>query len=197
MIWMLFLTGWSPILPQPTHFQPEKVVKVVFTVDDRPEDNTSDTLFYHQRPSMATDYRGQPPNARGRNEAVSFSSFAFDGGSRSFRDTLEIQLVLQVFWVRTSSWARTMPPSQHTLEHEQLHFDITRLVAERFRRKVLEMPLTIDDHESRIQFEYLEYFRMMHDLQDEFDAATRGGLDAAAQREWVRKIRGELKTLGV
>lgn len=195
----MILTGCLCCLPgqEPARPAQERVVKVVFTMDDRPEDNRSDTLFYHQRASIAADYRGQPPNAHGRNEAVSFSSFAFDGGSRSYRDTLEIHLVLQVFWVKRSSWARTMPPNQHTLEHEQLHFDITRLVAERFRRKVMEMPLTIDDHESRIQYEYLEYFRMMHDLQDEFDDATRGGMDPAAQQQWLHKIRNELIAYGV
>jgi hypothetical protein len=174
----------------------QTVVKVVFREDDRPEDKNSDTLFYHQRASSAEDYRGRPPSSP-KSEAVSFTSFAFDGSSRRFRDTLEITLVLQVFWVKSSSWLRSRPPSQHTLEHEQIHFDITRLVAEGFRKKVQEMELTMDDHDSRIQYEYLESFREMNRRQEEFDDAVRSGLDVAGQRAWREKIRNALLEAGV
>ena len=174
----------------------QTVVKVIFREDDRPEDRQSDTLFYHQRASSAEDYRGRVP-ASAKSEAVSFTSFAFEGGSRRFRDTLEVTLVLQVFWVKSSSWARSHPPSRHTLEHEQIHFDITRLVAEGFRRKVLNMELTIEDHESRIQYEYLESFREMNRRQEAFDDAVRSGLDAAEQRIWREKVRNALLDAGV
>lgn len=183
------LTGQEPPTTQ-------TVVKVIFREDDRPEDNRSDTLFYHQRASTADDYRGRVPSSP-KSEAVSFTSFAFDGSSRQFRDTLQITLVLQVFWVKSGSWIRSRPPSQHTLEHEQIHFDITRLVAERFRRKVLEMELTTDDHESRIQYEYLESFREMNRMQEEFDDAVQSGLNVAGQRTWRDRIRKALLDAGV
>lgn len=175
-----------------------KVVKVIFLTDPRPEEASSDTLFYHQRAIKPEDFRASPRRSGpGKNEAISFTSFAFDGSSRQFRDTLEITLVLQVFWVKSSSWLRTRPPSAHTMEHEQLHFDITRLVAERFRKKVLQMPLTADDHESRIQYEYLESFRDMNRLQDEFDEKVHHGINGFMQQEWKRKIRQDLIAEGV
>jgi len=186
------------LLPSPNG-DSGKVVKVIFLTDPRPEEAASDTLFYHQRAIRPERFfvpaQGVP--APGKNEAISFTSFAFEGSSRQFRDTLEITLVLQVFWVKTSSWLRTRPPSTHTLEHEQLHFDITRLVAERFRKKVMQMPLTADDHRSRIQYEYLESFRDMNRLQDEFDDKVHNGANALYATEWKRKIRQELIAEGV
>lgn len=180
----------------PATLTAQKVVKVIFREDARPEDRNSDTLFYHQRAASADDYRGRAPLSP-KSEAVSFTSFAFEGGSRQFKDTLEVNLVLQVFWVKSSSWLRRRPPDKHTLEHEQIHFDITRLVAERFRRKVLEMELTADDHDSRIQYEYLEYFREMNRMQKAFDDEVRSGMDAAGQRAWREKIRKALVDAGV
>lgn len=191
---LLLLCCWG--LLQSAPYPAPKVVKVVFTVDDRREDPGSDTLFYHQRAARAEDFRGSPRRP-GPTEAVSFTSLGFDGGSRQYRDTLEVFLVLQVFWVKSASWARTLPPGRHTLEHEQLHFDITRLVAERFRRKVLQMPLTTDDHESRIQYEYLESFREMNHLQEDFDNAVHQGMNIAAQDEWRRWVRDSLRAAGV
>lgn len=174
----------------------DPVIKVVFVSENRPEDPSSDTLFYHQRHIAPSDFLGRSSSS-GRSEAVSYTSFAFDGSTRQYRDTLEIRLVLQVFWVKSSSWSRTMPPSRHVLEHEQLHFDITRLVAERFRHKVLSMPLTPDDHDSRIQYEYLESFREMNRMQEEYDNAVNRGMNVIAQQEWLRRIRNELRGFGV
>lgn len=174
----------------------KEVVKVIFVEDARPEDESSDTLFYHQRLAQPRDYRAAPRQG-GRNEAVSFTSFAFDGSTRKFRDTLEITLVLQVFWVKSASWSRTMPPGAHTLEHEQIHFDITRLVAERFRKKILQLPLTIEDHDSRIQYEYLESFREMNRLQEEFDNDVHSGQNAVRQQQWRDRIRQALRREGV
>ncbi|RPE13612.1 hypothetical protein EGT74_08890 [Chitinophaga lutea] len=197
------LTGNPSPAPGARHFgySPQgksslEIIKIIFVEDARPEDENSDTLFYHQRPVQARDYRGAP-RPGSRNEAVSFTSFAFDGSSRRFRDTLEITLILQVFWVKSASWSRTMPPSQHTLEHEQIHFDITRLVAERFRKKIMRLPLTMDDHDSRIQFEYLESFREMNRMQEAYDDEVHSGQNAARQLEWRRKIRQELIGEGV
>ncbi|WP_343700505.1 hypothetical protein [Chitinophaga sp.] len=174
----------------------QEVVKVIFVEDSRPENERSDTLFYHQRAAEARDYRGKA-RAGGKSEAVSFTSFAFDGGTRRFRDTLEIRLVLQVFWVKSASWTRIMPPSYHTLEHEQIHFDITRLVAERFRKKILQLPLTMEDHDSRIQYEYLESFREMNRMQEQFDEEVHSGQNAARQAEWRNRIRQALLAEGV
>ena len=193
--------GWSGGKNPAGHLLPRakpsrEIIKIIFVEDARPEDEASDTLFYHQRPVQARDYRGAARTG-GRNDAVSFTSFAFDGSTRRFRDTLEITLVLQVFWVKSASWSRTMPPSQHTLEHEQIHFDITRLVAERFRKKIMRLPLTIDDHDSRIQFEYLESFREMNRMQEAYDDEVHSGQNVARQQEWRRKIRQELISLGV
>ena len=90
-----------------------------------------------------------------------------------------------------------MPPNRHTLEHEQLHFDITRLVAERFRKKILQLPLTLEDHDSRIQYEYLESFREMNRLQEEYDDDVHSGQNAVRQQQWRERIREALLGEGV
>ncbi|MGN7719609.1 hypothetical protein [Chitinophaga sp. 22620] len=190
------LPDYQASSPQPgPPLRKEPIIKVVFVSENRPEDPSSDTLFYHQRHIIPGDFLGRS-SASGKSEAVSFTSFAFDGSTRQYRDTLEIRLVLQVFWVKSSSWSRSMPPSRHVLEHEQLHFDITRLVSERFRRKVLAMPLTIDDHDSRIQYEYLESFREMNRMQEDYDNAVYGP-NTSSQQVWAQRIRNGLKELGV
>ncbi len=59
------------------------------------------------------------------------------------------------------------------------------------------MPLTIDDHESRIQYEYLESFREMNRLQDEFDDEAHHGANGIAEQLWKDRIRTALREEGI
>jgi len=83
----------------------------------------------------------------------------------------------------------------YSLAHEQLHFDITYLVARRFMNKVRELPLTKEDFDSMIQYEYLESFREMNRLQEDFDGETRHGTVISAQLEWNKKVARGLEEI--
>ncbi|MCK7558637.1 hypothetical protein MKQ70_28030 [Chitinophaga sedimenti] len=140
------LMGYTAMAQKP------RALKVVFEYDARP--NQADTVFHDINTQITTaDFTGRPSRS-GPSEAVSFTSFSYEGGSRQTPDSLIVTLYLQVFMVKGSSRIRGSLSLSHTPEHEQLHFDITRLVGERFRQKVLSMPLTIDDYDGRIQYEY-------------------------------------------
>ena len=70
--------------------------------------------------------------------------------------------------VRGMSWV--IPPAQdaYGLSHEQLHFDITKLVVERFKKKIAAMKADlVIDLNSMIQYEYLESYREMNQLQNQ------------------------------
>ncbi|UYQ92812.1 hypothetical protein MKQ68_22280 [Chitinophaga horti] len=181
----------------PVKAQQARILKLQFDYDARPNSPASDTVFHDAHvPITMAEFTGRPSRS-GPSEAVSFTSFSYDGGSRRFRDTLFIHLRLQVFMVKSASWVRGSQSISHTLEHEQLHFDITRIVGERFRKKVLSMPLHLDDYDSIIQYEYLESFREMNKMQEEFDRETGSGVNYAAQARWKQNIRQTLTELGV
>jgi len=172
------------------------IVQVVFKMAAPPDDPASDTLFYPTRKLRWSDFRGTP-SMRGPSAAVAYTSFAYEGGSRLYKDTLRITLTLQVFFVRSASWVRAGNRDAYSLAHEQLHFDITCLVAQRFRQKIQALPLTRDDYDSRIQYEYLESFREMNRLQEAFDEETGHGAHAAVQRAWADRVARELKAAGM
>jgi hypothetical protein len=163
-------------------------------MDRRPDDPGSDTIFYPARKLRWTDFRGTP-SMRGPSAAVAFTSFAYEGSSLLRKDTLQITLSLQVFFIRSASWVRSGNMDSYSLAHEQLHFDITYLVARRFMQKVRQLPLTRDDYDSMVQYEYLESFREMNRLQEEFDGETRHGTIVSAQQEWIAKVGRELEAM--
>lgn len=179
---------------EPANKQRPPMVKVVFVMDKRPDDPASDTLFYPARRLNWSDFRGTP-SLRGPSAAVAFTSFSYEGSSLLRRDTLQITLTLQVFFIRSASWVRAGNMDSYSLAHEQLHFDITYLVAKRFMKKVRELPLTKEDYDSMIQYEYLESFREMNRLQEDFDGETRHGTVISTQLEWNKKVARDLEEI--
>lgn len=187
IIWTCYLFGSLMSAPP--------VIKVVFVPDTRPENSQSDTLFYHaERKLQWSDFQASPP-AHPKSGAVSYSSFAYEGRSIRKKDTLYINLTLQTFHIKSASWVTPAVKDDYSLAHEQLHFDITWLVALRFRKKVIQMELTADDYDSMIQYEYIESFREMNRLQEAYDSETSHGINHTAQDRWQQAIADSLKAL--
>ena len=156
-----------------------------------------DTLFHDpSRPLAWSDFTGRPRNT-GQYAAAVFPSFAYQGRPRVRNGVVELDLLLKIFVVRSSSWVGPGQQKPYNLNHEQRHFDLTRLIAERFRRKATPDSLTVEDYDSILQLQYLKSFTEMNRLQEQYDAETRGGLDPAAQERWNRRIDAELREYGV
>jgi hypothetical protein len=169
-------------------------VQPTFRYDQRQTE--PDTLFHDPaRPLRWTDFTGRP--RPGEYAATVFPGFAYRGQPRVVRGVVQLGLTLQVFVVRSSSWVGPGQQTPYNLNHEQRHFDIVRLVAERFRRKATADSLTVEDYNSLLQLQYLKSFTEMNRLQDQYDLETRHGLDAATQDRWNRRIDAELRGYGV
>ncbi|WP_188555789.1 lytic polysaccharide monooxygenase [Hymenobacter glacieicola] len=154
-----------------------------------------DTVFYDPaRPLTWADFTGQP-RPKGRYAASVFPSFAYQGRPRVVNGVIELDMILKIFVVRSSSWVDAGQQTAEHLNHEQRHFDIVRLVAERFRRKATPDSLTVEDYNSILQLQYLKSFTEMNHIQEQYDAETHGS--PLAQERWNRRIDEELRQYGI
>lgn len=180
---------WLPLLlllARPPH---DTVVQVSFAFPSLLTSPGGDTVYYNPtRPLELADFTATP-HYRGRSGAISFTSFAYDGASHLHHDTLQLHLFLQVFFVKSASWVLPEMARPSTLAHEQLHFDLTYLVAMRFRQRILALHLPADDYDSVIQYEYLEAFREMNRIQEIYDADTHSGTEGAGQQAWAAQVK--------
>lgn len=183
---VLFITLLLP-LSLSVNAQQKGMLKISFSIDSTVLSAGGDTIMYPSRQLRYDDFPART-SPGGLSAAVSFTSFSYTGSSLRSKDTLQVQLSLQVFFVKSGSWMRPDARTNYTLTHEQLHFDITWLVAMQFRKKILDAALSLDDYDSYIQYEYLESFREMNLQQERFDRDTRHGLDPAAQKRWEQSI---------
>jgi hypothetical protein len=169
-------------------------VKVFF--HDHTRNLQDDTVFYSpDRPLSWDDFHGHPRLSR--YAASIFPSFAYEGQSEVVNGYVHLNLNMKVYVLKSASWVKANARDQYGLNHEQRHFDIVKLVAERFKKKITPNNLTVEDYNSIVQYQYIESFREMNQLQEQYDNETRNGLDPMAQQRWNQRIEEELKALGV
>lgn len=168
-----------------------KDIKVIFTDYLNPAE--TDSVFYSpDRPLTWQDFKAKP-SAISRYSASVFPSFGYEGSSETVNGVLHVKLTLKVYMLKSSSWLKEVARNNYSLNHEQRHFDIVKIVAERFKQRLPADSLTIDDYNSIIQYQYLEAFREMNRLQEQYDGETRHGIDQAAQERWNRRIDADLR----
>jgi hypothetical protein len=167
-------------------------VKIVFLPETDVIDE--DTVCYDTKKLTWDDFKGKPTNSH--YGAAIFSNFAYGANFRVVDGYIEAKIQTKTYMIRGMSWVTSAAHDTYSLAHEQLHFDITKLVVERFKKKVslLDADLIIDLN-SMIQYEYLESYREMNQLQRQFDDETNHSVNRPMQAEWESKVKKWLKDI--
>ncbi|WP_345160522.1 hypothetical protein [Pontibacter saemangeumensis] len=191
---LLYLNTWMD-REASTNEKLAKALKVSFR--DHALNLEDDSVFYSpERPLAWTDFQGASSKPSTFAASV-FPSFAYEGQPEVIDGVIHLDLVMKVYVLKSSSWVKAPARNAYGLNHEQRHFDIVKLVAERFKKKLTPERLTLEDFNSIIQYEYIESFREMNRLQEQYDNETRHGLDEAAQASWNKRIDEELRAFRI
>lgn len=163
-------------------------------IDYSVQQASGDTVFYHpMRPLTWDDFRAEP-RLGSRNAASIFPTFSYEGHSRWVNGYIVVELTFKTFMVKNMSWVRPGHKDEYGLRHEQKHFDIVKLIVERFKQRIAaDSHMDLDDYNSRVQFLYLDAYRDMNRWQQQYDDETQHGLNHAEQERWNRKIAEDLK----
>ena len=149
---------------------------------DQDKASTGDKVYYDPgRPLVWDDFRARPrPNSR--NNATIFTSFSLEGISLMDSGSVVQTLELNVYMLPMQSWVKT--PSDYGLNHEQRHFDIVRIVADRLIYRLENTDLSLDFYQAQINEAYLDAYREMNHLQDLYEKGVDHGLDPEGQETW-------------
>lgn len=154
----------------------------------------ADTIYYSaERPLTWNDFRGKIYPSK--FAAVVETSFGYDEEKVVKNGIITINITLKVYMTRSGSWAKSGSRNAYNLNHEQRHFDIARIIAARFKRKLTPENLPVDYYDGVISYEFIESLREMNRLQEKYDDETRHGIDVAAQQRWNTFIDAELKRI--
>ena len=162
---------------------------------DYTRSSESDTVFYAtDRPLTWEDFTGRP--AFNNYAASIFASIGYESNSSMENGVVIVDLIFKTYMLKSSSWVRSANNS-YGLNHEQRHFDIAKIIIERLKNTLQKLDLEPHNYERKLSFHYLEAFREMNRMQEEYDGQTSNGTNASAQVRWNKKIDAELNQLGV
>jgi hypothetical protein len=168
-----------------------KNVKISFT--DYTEQPEGDTIYYSaSRPLTWADFQSRN-RPTGPFMAVVMPSLGYTQEAKLINGTIEVKIAVKAFLPKSASWADQNGRDAYTLNHEQRHFDIVKIIAEQFKQKILAKALAPDTFEAIINMQYLDSFRDMNAMQKAYDKETGHGTNRIAQEEWNQRIDKELK----
>jgi hypothetical protein len=167
-----------------------KAVKLSFT--DHEEKSEGDTIYYSfKRPLTWDDFQSKIPG--GSYDAEVYPTIGYEEHTEVVKSVINAELAIKVCLPKSASWVRDGRRNDYNLNHEQRHFDIAKIAAGHFIQKLNGENLTVANYEGIINFDYLEAYREMNNLQKQYDDETRHGSDEQAQQRWNERIDGELK----
>ncbi|HTK18063.1 MAG TPA: hypothetical protein VL442_01050 [Mucilaginibacter sp.] len=170
-----------------------KAVKVRFT--DYTETPEGDTIYYSaKRPLIWDDFKDKPRDEHFEAEVLPVMGYTEQ--NRVTKGIIYVDMAIKVSVAKSDCWVKGLK-DDYILNHEQRHFDIEKIVSERYKKKLLAMTLPTDNFYGPINMEYLEALREANRMQKQYDAETRHGQDRVEQARWNEQIDKELREFGV
>ena len=188
----LALTHLNRWLQQAEGQNPKLALGIRAIYHDYIRNTDPDTLFYDPaRPLTRADFLGVP--RPGHYAAAVFPGFSFSARPTFARGFVYLDVETKVYIVRASSWMGVVGDETYVLNHEQRHFDLAKLVAERFKQQIQPARLSPDDFNATIQLAYFTGYQELSRLQEQYDTETGNGTNGAAQQRWNQRIDAELR----
>ncbi|MEO6456067.1 MAG: hypothetical protein ABIN97_18445 [Ginsengibacter sp.] len=170
-------------------------VFVTVTIDNKVADTKSDTIYYNiNRPLTWDDFKGVPEN-NSPGGAITSSGFAFSANMNMVDNNVYLNLKVYTFFSKKNSWKKSNISTAYHLLHEQHHFDITRIGAQKFYNELLKANFTLANYKNLLTSIFNSSFEESRLFQERYDRETRNSIDTTVQMQWNEKISQEIKSI--
>lgn len=182
---LIYLNDWITENAQ-TSVKLAKNVQIRFS--DYSQKVEGDTIYYSpNRPLTWADFQSTL-RPSGPYQAAVMPSIGYTEEAKVEHGIVEVNIAVKAYVPKSACWASPTGRDDYALLHEQGHFDIVKIIAEQFKRKMLAKKLTPDDYEAAINMQYLDSFRDMNTMQKAYDSETAHGQNRLAQDQWNVRI---------
>lgn len=172
----------------------QKVVVHVFTEHKTAPEN-SDTIYYDFRNKLTwKDFQGTVP-ANVPWGAMTSSGFSFNSSMNNDGKNIDIIVGVYTFFTKHDSWKRTDINSLYHLEHEQHHFDITRLYAQKLVEEIRNAHFTENNYRALLNSLFDKVYDESIATQRQYDLETKNSMNSAKQLEWNKKINSRMEKI--
>lgn len=159
-------------------------------------DMSPSTTVYYQpgKPLEWADFQGVPEQT-GNTAALTTSGFGYrmSMGYTGTRGTIKI--FVYCYFDKMKSWVKPDKMNDYVLNHEQMHFDISYLAANRFMQSLKKINFTRENLSSQLQEAYDASSHWMEEQQHAYDRQTRNGISKSDQESWSKLITRQLRAI--
>ncbi|MBA2248894.1 MAG: DUF922 domain-containing protein [Chitinophagaceae bacterium] len=167
-------------------------VSVNAFIENKIANKGNDTIYYDiHRPLKWEDFKGTP-DYHFFGGAVTASGFAFDAAISMVNDLMTLKIGIYTFFSKNGSWKKPDINSDYHLLHEQNHFNITRIGASQFLKKISEAKFTRSNYQQVMTSIFDSVYKENMALQKQYDNATEHSINQQQQLLWNDKIGAEL-----
>lgn len=169
---------------------------VKINIGDYTEITEGDTIYYSAKRRLTwADFQSKL-RPSGPYQAAVMPSIGYTQEMKVNAGTIEVNLLMKAYVPKSACWANPSGRDDYALNHEQRHFDIVKIIAEQYKKKLKEAKLTPDTYEAFINMQYLDSFRDMDKMQKAYDEETAHGQNRGVQEQWNNRIDAALKSGG-
>ncbi len=142
------------------------------------------------------DFKGKPDKNDTIYDARTFTQIYLEYEENDH----SIEFDIPCYFYKNSSWSKSKSKRQESislLKHEQLHFDITELMARRIRKEFSEYKsynLSSTYYELKKLYDHFDNDERLR-INTSYDEQTAHGTIIEKQKEWEKKIENELYKL--
>jgi hypothetical protein len=173
----------------------QKITVNVF-IENKINKPQNDTVYYDfNRRLTWQDFQGKVP-ADAKWGAMTASGFSFNSEMEDDGNNhLIISIGVYTFFTKHDSWKKPDINSAYHLEHEQHHFDITRLFAQKFADEIKNAHFTKSNYRKLLYSIFDKVYEESVAYQHLYDNETKNSVDVQKQKEWNEKISAEVNKL--
>lgn len=172
----------------------QKITVNVF-IENKINHPESDTLYYDfNRKLTWQDFQGKVPSSVPWG-AMTASGFSFNSSMEENENNIQISVGVYTFFTKHDSWKKPEVNSAYHLEHEQHHFDITRLGAQKLVEEIKKAHFTKNNFQKLLNSIFNKVYDENIAWQHQYDKETKNSMDIAKQKEWNEKISAQIAGL--
>ncbi len=148
-------------------------------------------LYSNQRKLKLNDFQGEP-DEMSKGSAATYSGIGMKYTHERKGRTVKLDVTLYVYFDKSKSWCKENGRSAKTLNHEQLHFDITALNACALMQEIKTFNFSIENYAAELENLLKEADKSGSKLQNDYDRETTHGIKQEIQNQWDEDIRTKL-----
>ncbi len=151
-----------------------------------------DHRLYDDGPIGWDEFLGQP-DTTSPWDAMLFSGISLQYEYKKHKGGTKVNVLIAPYMNTARSWVKSTGLNEHTLLHEQRHFDITAIVARKLADNIRNTVFQGINFKATVAALHADAMRQLEQLQLRYDEETAHGYLSSCQQEWNQTIDQNLE----